>query len=162
MRKRVNLSANYEQDNEAEEQTSRASKPAHRRSCFDERDPDMKMKEYSEDDNNATSFFSYLHPVEIEQDLIEAFNSYGVAYIVHSDKRKILLNQQKQNQGEVRESVQMKVELIEAREQILVQFKRKGGSTMMFHALFNQIKQQMNVVNKAGVQTPTWQDSLSL
>ena len=53
----------------------------------------MRMKEYTEDDNNASSFFSYLHPVEIEQDLIEAFNSYGVAYIVHNDKRKILLNQ---------------------------------------------------------------------
>ena len=60
---------------------------------LDERDPDMRMKECTEDDNNATSFFSYLHPVEIEQDLIEAFNSYGVAYIVHNDKRKILLNQ---------------------------------------------------------------------
>ena len=53
----------------------------------------MRMKEYTEDENNATSFFSYLHPMEIEQNLIEAFNSYGVAYIVHNDKRKILLGE---------------------------------------------------------------------
>ena len=55
----------------------------------------MNMKLFTEDDNNATSFFSDLHAVEIENELVEAFNQYGASYAVHHDKRKIVLSQEK-------------------------------------------------------------------
>ena len=55
----------------------------------------MKMKLYTEDENNTTSFFSDHDAEEIENDLVEALNSYGASYSVHHDKRKIVFSQEK-------------------------------------------------------------------
>ena len=55
----------------------------------------MKMKLYTEDENNTTSFFSDHAAEEIENDLFEALNSFGASFTVHHDKRKIVISQEK-------------------------------------------------------------------
>ena len=94
MRKRSNASTNLVQDNEVEMVASKASKST-RRNIFGQRDADMEMKLYTEDDNNTTSFFSEQDAEEIENELVEAFNQYGASYAIHHDKRKIVFSQEK-------------------------------------------------------------------
>ena len=94
MRKRRNATTNLVQDHEFEMKSSKASKST-RRNIFGQRDADMKMKLYTEDENNTTSFFSDFAAEEIENDLFEALNSYGVSFTVHHDKRKIVFSQEK-------------------------------------------------------------------
>ena len=47
------------------------------------------MKLLEDEVNKATSFLSNQDADDIEKDIIEAFEAYGIAYKVHDTKRQI-------------------------------------------------------------------------
>ena len=95
MRRRQNISKSLAQDDDVQTPKSRSSKQTRRNIFGQSRAADLSLKVNAGEDDSATSFLSYQDAEDIENDLIEAFDAYGIAYFVHDNKRKITFSQTK-------------------------------------------------------------------